>query len=48
MRIGDTELAASVQKIVDQSVNYVEDCVKVYEVVGLRLDQARKTIKEAK
>ena len=48
MRIGDTELAASVQKIVDQSVNYVEDCVNVYEVLGLRLDQARKTIKEAK
>ena len=48
MRIGDTELASSVQKIVNQSVNYVEDCVKVYEVVGLRLDQARKTIKEAK
>ena len=46
--IGDRELAASVQTIVDQSVNYVEDCLKVYEVVGARLDQARKTIKEAK
>jgi hypothetical protein len=48
MRIGDTDLAALVQTIVDHSVNYVEDCVKVYEVLGLRLEQARKTIKEAK
>lgn len=48
LRIGDTELAASVQTIVDQSVNYVEDCVKVYELLGLRLDQARSIIKEAK
>ena len=47
MSIGDKELASSVQTIVDQSVNYVEDCVKVCEVVGVRLDQARKTIKEA-
>lgn len=46
--IGDRELAASIQTIVDQPVNYVEDCVKVYEVVGVRLDQARKTIKEAR
>jgi len=45
--VGDGELAASVREIVDQSVNYVADCLKVYEVVGVRLDQARKTIKEA-
>jgi hypothetical protein len=45
--IGDGELAASLRTIVDQSVNYVEGCVKVYEMVGARLDQARKTIKEA-
>ena len=44
--IGDRELAASVQAIVDHSVNYVEDCIRVYEVVGVRLDQARKIIKE--
>jgi hypothetical protein len=44
--IGDRELAASVQAIVDNSVNYVEDCIRVYEVVGARLDQARKIIKE--
>jgi hypothetical protein len=46
--IGDRELAASVQTIVDHSVNYVEDCMRVYEVVGVRLDQARKIIKETK
>jgi hypothetical protein len=46
--IGDRELADSVQKIVNASVSYVEGCVKVYEVVGYRLDQARRTIKEAK
>ena len=46
--IGDRELAASVQAIVDQSVNYVEDCMRVYEVVGVRLDQARGIIKETK
>ncbi len=45
--IGDKELAESVQAIVDESVNYVEDCLKVHEVLGYRLDQARKTIKEA-
>ena len=45
--IGDGELAASVRGIVDQSVSYVEDCLKVHEAVGVRLDQARKTIKEA-
>ena len=47
MSIGDRELAALVQTIVDQSVNYVEGCLEVREVVGVRLDQARKTIKEA-
>ena len=46
--IGDKELAASVQTIVDQSVNYVEDCMRVCKVVGVRLDQARKIIKETK
>jgi len=46
--IGDRELAASVQAIVDHSVNYVEDCMRVYEVVGVRLDQARGIIKETK
>ena len=44
--IGDRELAASVQAIVDQSVNYVEDCMKVYKALGVRLEQARETMKE--
>jgi len=44
--IGDRELADSVQKIVNASVSYVDDCVKIYEVVGYRLDQARKIVKE--
>ena len=48
MSIGDGELAASIQTIVDQSVSYVEGCIKIYEVVGVRLVQARKTIKEDK
>jgi hypothetical protein len=48
MSIGDKELAKSIQTFVDQSVNYVEVCVKVYEVVGYRLDQARRIIKETK
>ena len=46
--IGDRELAELIQAIVNAPVNYVEDCVKVYEVVGYRLEQARRIIKEAK
>ena len=45
--IGDKELAESIQAIVNAPVNYVEDCVKVYEVVGYRLYQARRIIEEA-
>jgi len=44
--IGDKELAESIRTIVNTPVNYVEDCVRIYEVVGYRLDQARKSIKE--
>jgi len=46
--IGDKELAESILGLVNASVNYVETCVKVYEVVGYRLDQARGNIKETK
>ena len=46
--IGDGELAASVRTIVDQSVNYVEDCLKVYALIGYRLDQAHKILKESR
>jgi hypothetical protein len=45
--IGDKELAESVRKIVDTGIHYVEGCLKVYEMVGYRLDQARKTLEEA-
>jgi hypothetical protein len=48
VNIGDKELAESIQVIVDTAVNYVEGCVRVYEVVGYRLDQARGIIKETK
>jgi hypothetical protein len=44
--IGDKELAQAVRVIVDTAVNYVEDCLRVYEAVGVRLDQARGIIKE--
>lgn len=47
MSIGDKELAESVRTIVNAPVHYVEGCLKVYEVVGYRLDQARKTLEEA-
>jgi hypothetical protein len=46
--IGDKELAESIQVIVDTAANYVEGCVKIYEVVGVRVDQARGIIKETR
>jgi hypothetical protein len=48
LSIGDQELAQSIRAIVDTAVNYVQDCLRVYEVVGYRLDQARGIIKETK
>jgi len=45
--IGDKELAESIQAIVHAQLSYVEGCMKVYEVVGYRLDQARKIVEEA-
>ena len=48
MRIGDKELGDSIQAIVDTAANYVEACMSVYDVVGVRLDQARRIIKETK
>jgi len=48
MSIGDKELAEAIRAIVNTTVNYVEDCVSVHEVVGYRLDQARGIIKETK
>ncbi len=48
MRIGDKELAEAIREIVDTAVNYVEGCLRVYRVVGYRLDQARDIIRETK
>jgi len=45
--IGDRELAQSIRAIADTAANYVEGCLKVHEVVGYRLDQARNIIKES-
>lgn len=45
--IGDRDLADSVQTIVNAPLSYVETCVRIYEVVGSRLDQARKIVSEA-
>jgi hypothetical protein len=47
MSIGDKELAESVEAIVNAPFTYVEGCLKVYEMVGYRLDQARKVLEEA-
>jgi hypothetical protein len=44
--IGDGELAEAIRAIIETAVNYVEDCLRVYEAVGVRLDQARGIIKE--
>jgi hypothetical protein len=44
--IGDKELAEAIRAIVDTAAIYVEGCVRVYEFVGYRLDQARGIIKE--
>ena len=47
-RIGDKELAEAIRAIVNKTVSYVEDCVRVHQVVGYRLDQAYGIIKETK
>jgi hypothetical protein len=48
VNIGDKDLAESIRAIADTAANYVEDCLRVYELVGYRLDQARGIIKENK
>lgn len=42
--IGDNKLAESVGIIINESVSYAETCVNIYELVGYRLDQARKNV----
>jgi hypothetical protein len=43
--IGDRELADALRKTTRNSASYVEGCLKVYELVGLRLSQAREVAK---
>ncbi len=42
--IGDGELADALRKTTENSGSYVEGCLKVYELVELRLSQARKVV----
>lgn len=42
----DSELAEAIRVVADSSPNYVESCLAVYEIVGFRLEQARKLQKE--
>ena len=39
--IGDTELADALRKATQDAGSYVDGCLRVYELVGLRLEQAR-------
>jgi hypothetical protein len=40
--IGDSELAHALRNATERAESYVEGCVNVYELVGLRLQQARE------
>ena len=40
--IGDLELAHALRNATENSGSYVENCLTVYELVGLRLQQARE------
>lgn len=40
--IGDGELADAVRAVTRDAESYAESCLKVYELVGLRLEQARE------
>jgi hypothetical protein len=39
--VGDHELADALQKISEPAESYVEGCLRAYELVGIRLKQAR-------
>lgn len=43
---GDSELAEAIRAVAESAPNYVESCLGVYEIVGYRLEQARKVQKE--
>ncbi len=40
--IGDSELAHALRNATEKAGSYVEGCLNVYELVGLRLQQARE------
>ena len=40
--IGDGELAHALRNATENAGSYVEGCLRVYELVGLRLEQARE------
>jgi len=42
--IGDGELAEALRKTAENPGSYVDRCLKVYELVGLRLEQAREVV----
>lgn len=45
--IGDTDLAESIRTVVAAQKNYVDGCLKVHELLGQRLDQARSVMGES-
>jgi hypothetical protein len=42
--IADGELAARIRAAVSASVSYVDGCIRVHELVGQRLQQARESL----
>jgi hypothetical protein len=40
--IGDRGLADALRKTTENTASYVEGCLKMYELIGLRLTQARE------
>ncbi len=42
--LGDKDLAGAVGTVTRDAASYVEGCLKVYDLVGLRLEQAREAV----
>lgn len=42
--IGDAKLACEIREAVQKGGSYVESCMKIYTLVELRLEQARKVL----
>jgi hypothetical protein len=43
--LGDHDLTNEIEKISRESRSYVDGCLKIYELVGLRLTQAREVLR---